>query len=418
MPGPIDTRIGKPVVAPTTTSTPATTPAAQTPVPPPPPKKPDTFTTTNTTKGPVTLETPAQSGPPSALGAPRARTVNGATLETARAAYPELARFAGTPLNDPLQQGIAKGQVRDVPKDVVVEGPSVFSPEARQKQPSGLGSLINKVCVWSSFQMATDRADRLRLGGDPTHLKLPAVSSKEMLALTRELGPDGKPKLMPGDMIACGCNGHTGHMIIYAGNDPKTGEPQIIHSMATADTQQSYLQIAGNALKAAFSSTGKVGVIKEGMAEFFDRFPRDSYVVLRDPRMTDEMRAKGLAHVATLVGKGYDYDLNQDNDAYYCSEMGVELLKAAYQGSGQQLPWVGTTAINEFTLTDQVAAPENFIASPDFQVTTGNASGYKNVEHIVKSYVSGIRAPGTPAPSQADLDKLVDKPQQTDFVGG
>jgi hypothetical protein len=246
------------------------------------------------------------------------------------------------------------------------------------------------------------------------------IPGAEVVALTKQLGPDGKPKLMPGDMILSGCNGHTGHMSIYIGDDPKTGQPQMIHAMATADTQQSWSMIVGNAVKAAVSDTGKVGVIKEGVAEFFDRFKRDSFLVVRDPRLTDEMRAKGLARVQELVGKGYDYDLNLNNDTYYCSEVGVEMLKAAYGGSGQTLPWLGTTSINKATLSDLVATPENFVASPDFVLTHGNETGWKSAEHIVQTHVSGIRAPGARVPSRADLEKVVpkDEPMPDPFNHG
>ena len=339
---------------------------------------------------------------------PRLRSIHGTPVETALAAHPHLAQFAGTTLANELTQGIAQGKVQNVPKDVVVEGPSAFSPESHLSPPGALGSAIDKVAVWTTFQLATDRADRLRLGGEPTHLKYPPLKGSEMVALTKELGPDGKPKLIPGDMVLCGGNGHTGHMAIYVGEDPATGEPQIIHSMATAETQQSWTMIPGNALK---PDSDKTGVIKEGLGAFFDRFERDSYVIVRDPRMTDEMRAKGLAHIKELLGKGYDYDLNLNNEGYYCSEMGVEMLEAAYEGSGRPLPWVGTTPINQATLSDLVAAPENFLASPDFTLTAGNKTGWAYAEQVVKTHVSGAHKPGAAAPTQADLEKVLPKPE-------
>jgi hypothetical protein len=419
MPGPIDNRIARPQIQPKTIQNPKASPLATPATVAAPDKPQDAFLGTTT---PRQAALDSLTVLPSSFGAPPVRMVNGSAVEAARATYPQLGELAGSTLAESLQKSIDKGSVKGVPDDVVVEGPSAFSPQAHRDPPSALASLINKVAVWTVFQSATSTADRLRLGGAPAHLGLPTVPGSELVALTKELGPDGKPKLMPGDMIINGCNGATGHMSIYIGDDPTTGQPQIIHAMGTADTQQSLTMIAGNAVKAAVSDTGKVGVIQEGLAGFFDRFDRDSYVVVRDPHLTDEMRAKGLAHVKELLGKGYDYDLNMSNDKYYCSEMGVEMMKAAYAGSGQPMPWVGTTSISRATLNDQVATPENFVASPDFVLTAGNKSGWAAAESIIKTHVLGIQTPGTPAPTQADLDALLPKPDPApstdDNLGG
>jgi hypothetical protein len=214
-----------------------------------------------------------------------------------------------------------------------------------------------------------------------------------MVQLT-EPGPHGEPPaLQPGDFIVNGVDGHAGHLSVYIGKDPKTGEPMIVHAMADAAGQQSYLQQLGNAVASPFASTGKVGVIKEGLAEFFDRYQRDTAFVLRDPRLTPEMRQAGIDRALSLVGKPYDYSLNMKNGAYYCSEMGVEFEKAAYQTSGKGLPWVGTSWIEQGVwpakIAQWVATPQNFAVSPDFQLTWANEAGQKDYLHDQQTYVVG-----------------------------
>jgi hypothetical protein len=228
-------------------------------------------------------------------------------------------------------------------------------------------------------------------------MKYPTVSAAEIVALTREPGPDGKPRLLPGDMIVNGCNGQLGHMSMYVGDDPKTGRPAIIHAMGTADTQQSLTDILDNVAHAlpGMPATGKVGVIEEGLDAFFDRFSRDTYVVVRDPRLTDDMRSQGLARVHDLLGKGYDYDLSMGDGRYYCSELGVELIKTAYSGTSLPLPWVGTTAIHRGPIQQFVATPENFVASPDLEITAGNATGVSMARQILGTYVSGAPSRST-----------------------
>jgi hypothetical protein len=238
-----------------------------------------------------------------------------------------------------------------------------------------------------------------------------------MVALTKELGPDGRPKLLPGDFIMNGGNGEAGHLTIYAGEDPKTGEPQIIHAMATAITQQSVTQFVANVGEATVedvvglgeavvnlvrkpkTSDGelraeeKMGVFREGLAEFFDRFHRDTVVVVRDPKLTDDMRRALLEAASRLVGKQYDYDFRRDNDAYYCTEVGIESLRGAYAESNLALPWVGTTPVDTWPVHDFVVKTENFMASPSFVVTHANGTGVKARQAVLDTYVSG--APNT-----------------------
>ena len=164
--------------------------------------------------------------------------------------------------------------------------------------------------------------------------------------------------------------------------------------------------------KAAVKTSGKVGVIQEGLGAFFDRFPREGYVVLRAPRMTLEMRERGLARLRELVGKGYDSELNLSNDAYSRSALAVEMFKAAYAGASEPRSWVGTRPVAMATITDDAATPENSAASPDFVVTAANGPGTKAPTRTLETYVldakgrqpprgHGRRAPGAGRPAAA-----------------
>ena len=280
-----------------------------------------------------------------------------------------------------------------LPEGRVVEGPSAFDDNSHAALPGKFEQAVEKGVVWFTFGLANRSADRLRLGGEATHLPLPRIKGADMEKLT-EAGPNGEPPtLQAGDFIVNGADGHAGHLSVYVGKDPASGKPMIIHAMADAEGQQSYLQQVGHAVEAPFKDTGKVGVIKEGLGEFFDRYPRDTAYVVRDPRLTPEMKQKGMERIQGLVGKPYDYSLNFKNDAYYCSEMAVEFEKAAYQDSGVSKPWVGTSWVSEGVwpakIEQWVATPQNFSVSPDFQLAWANEPGKQDWLHNQENYVVG-----------------------------
>jgi hypothetical protein len=352
----------------------------------------------------VTTPQDSFTEPLSRFGAPAARSVEGRLLPTATHRYPQLAQLAGKADSDVAQRGVKEGLFPGVPSDVIVEGPSAFSEASRRKAPDGLVHASNKVALWTSFQLASATADLFTLGDRPTHLVYPSLVGKDLARLTTEAGPDGRPKLLPGDFLLSGVDGGTSHLSIYIGDDPATGAPQLIHALATKLTQQSLPQLIGNITEAARTAdapadvgqatsgtAAKVGTFQEGVAEFFDRFHRDTYVVLRDPRLTDGMRQKGIEKLKTLRGTGYDYDLNQNNLQYYCSELAVVMLQDAYGDSGMKVPWVGTTPIDQLWFSDLVATPDNFLASPDFVATAMNETGRTAYERVVEGYVSGVR---------------------------
>ena len=131
-------------------------------------------------------------------------------------------------------------------------------------------------------------------------------------------------QLQPGDIILNGSGGGLTHAAVYAGNG------DIIHSMATNTTGRGFLGAAWDTIKRAFGHKPEnVGVIREKLGDFFDRYPRDTMVVMRNEDLSEEQRTKGMEKIETLVGAGYDYDFSAGDNTYYCTEIGIEFLKAA-----------------------------------------------------------------------------------------
>ena len=83
-------------------------------------------------------------------------------------------------------------------------------------------------------------------------------------------------QLEPGDIILNGSGGGLTHAAVYA------GDGEIIHSMATNTTGRGFLGAVWDTIKRAFGDKPEnVGVIKEKLGDFFDRYPRDTMVVMR-----------------------------------------------------------------------------------------------------------------------------------------
>ena len=101
-------------------------------------------------------------------------------------------------------------------------------------------------------------------------------------------------------------------------------------------------------------ATEKIGVIKESAAEFFERYPRDTYVIMRDPQITPEQAAQGVAKIESLVGKDYDYDFSAGDDDYYCTEIVMEYLEEA---KGKENAPIFTTTHEKYPglLTDRLS---------------------------------------------------------------
>lgn len=178
------------------------------------------------------------------------------------------------------------------------------------------------------------------------------------------------PKLHVGDKILCGTGGKVTHMLVYVGGG------KVIHSMATAKTRRGKLQRVGDAIRAIFHHPAKTGVIEEPLATFFDRYYRDSYVVLRDPQLTPAEAQKGVRAIQKLVGKRYDFDFEPGNDTYYCTEIGRRFDIAA-QGAGAAR--VGARPEHVALLLDRKAVvdPVDYLESPDLNVVVANAAAKK-----------------------------------------
>lgn len=327
----------------------------------------------------LALATAAQAG---------TRTINGEEVQTATSKYPTLAAVAGTVRAGSVQKQIDAGTMPGIPKDLYVEGPSAFSGDARRPPPAFVGRLLHKLTIWWKWQRASDPKDRWRFSGPPRHLPHPLLTSAEILALLEKTGADGRALLLPGDILISGIGGVATHVSLYVGKD-KAGVPTIVHAMATPKTQQSYPMLVVNVFESLLISKGKVGVFEESLGGFFERFQRDTYFVLRDPKLTDEMRARGIAKARELIGAGYDYDVNQSNDSLYCTELMIHHLRGAYAGTKLALPWVGTTAVHRLALEDFPVTMDNFLASPDFELTVANELGWAHVKNVVRTYVSG-----------------------------
>ncbi len=321
------------------------------------------------TSGPASMPAVGRTPPPAR------RTVHRDTFETASAKAPaELRQVAGT------------DAARDVRvKGFIVEGPNAFTPGLAEKA-TGNDTLTRAALSFTYQQPAT--------------LGLPKLRGADVEALTRP-GPNGEaPKLQPGDFIVTGRDGKGTHLAIYVGPDARAGAPSIVHAMAT---QHENMNAAWNAFEVGrLLTTGhaKTGVLREGLAEYFDRAGQDSVYVVRDPKMTPAMRERGLERLQGLLGKPYDYNLTFGDDALYCSETAVEFLKAAYAGSGERLPWIGTARVDESRLggwaaiKQWVARPENFGASPDLALTATLGKGDAAYKAVNEKYVSGARREG------------------------
>jgi len=315
--------------------------------------------------------------------------------------FAKLVKSAGTLHAKELQKLIGKGKLKDVPGDTVVEGPNVFS-KAFKNGHDPIRELLTHEIVKLTFAMSTDK-QRQWFGTD-SHVN--AVKGSDVASLADEIGPDGLPRLMPGDIIVNGIDHHEkdgssvphiGHASMYVGKQKngkpdENGEPTIIHAMATSTTDQT---IGGNLLQVLKEDVvppppgkGK-GVIKESVEGFFERFGRENYAVIRlnddrvtDPKLRAEMQKRGLQALEGAVGKPYDLTLRKGP---YCSYLAKVYQEAAYEGTGLQPPPIGTTWENG--VGAWVIEPENIVASRNATVTAGNSGGLQAVQNVLRNHV-------------------------------
>ncbi|MHC4392596.1 MAG: YiiX/YebB-like N1pC/P60 family cysteine hydrolase [Planctomycetota bacterium] len=223
---------------------------------------------------------------------------------------------------------------------------------------SAIGRGARHLITWYEFGIG---------GKDDAEDGLPRVTGQEI----RE---KMLPNLRPGDTILCGNNGGVSHAMLYL------GDGKMIHSMATEKTMRGHsgriMDVLTAPVDIALEGMGlkerKQGVFVENVADFFDRFERDSYVVMRNPDITPEQTTKGLDHVRDLIGKDYDWDFAPGNDSYYCTEVLGEFYRNAM---GDDAPRVGGTQQHYPLLhREAIVDPVDVLRSPDLQPVVANAN--------------------------------------------
>jgi hypothetical protein len=132
------------------------------------------------------------------------------------------------------------------------------------------------------------------------------------------------PLLEHGDIVLMGNNGVLSHVAVHV------GDGQLVHSMATEKTMRGWWGSMIDALKRPFRPAEVLtGVVEEAWVAFFERYERDTWIVVRHPAVDGDGRHRGVAHIRSLVGKAYDYDFTDDDDEYYCTEIVIEFLRTA-----------------------------------------------------------------------------------------
>ena len=181
--------------------------------------------------------------------------------------------------------------------------------------------------------------------------------------------------MKPGDIILNGNNGGLSHAAMYV------GDGDIVHAMATEKANLGVLGSLWNTIsmpvKKLFGATEKIGVIKESAAEFFERYPRDTYVIMRDPQITPEQASQGVAKIESLVGKDYDYDFSAGDDDYYCTEIVMEYLEEA---KGKENAPIFTTTHEKYPglLDRQIVDPKNMLVSSALEPVIANDAAQRN----------------------------------------
>ena len=265
---------------------------------------------------------------------------------------------------------------------------------------------------------------------------LRGISGSEVEAFTRP-GRNGEPApLQPGDALLCGGGGDGGltHCILYAGpapaNHPDAGQPMIIHALATLKEGESREEWIADKLRKIEHNLGydvgvsdqrfdnRTGVLYERLGDFFNRYHRDSIMILRDPTITEPAQiAKGLDACLRMTGYDaatgtidaatrvpYDYKLAPDDLvtlpqpgepygrrqylAKYCTEIYLAFNYEAHDRQRDQLPYVGTAHYNESSPLGTfgvhqtfIAEPEDLAVSPDFtRVLVAGGGGHALVE--------------------------------------
>ncbi len=200
------------------------------------------------------------------------------------------------------------------------------------------------------------------------------VAAKERIA--GETMEEEMRTAKPGDILLCGGGGALTHVALYL------GEGQILHSMATSINGRSFgervmdtLEIVSG-LDITRADSYKIGVIRESVKDFFNRFERDSFAIMRPTKLSNDRVKRGLEKVKKLEGQSYDYDFVPQNEAFYCSEIITEFMHAA----GQQDFSISANQINFKLMNrtilerDALVEPSNFLRSPHLTLIKKSAN--------------------------------------------
>jgi hypothetical protein len=171
--------------------------------------------------------------------------------------------------------------------------------------------------------------------------------------LPRLRGPAMAPlvaRARPGDAVLLGNNGVLTHVAVYA------GEGEIVHAMATEKTMRGWFGALIDAVRRWFGrAETHVGVLRERLDGFVDRYERDTWVLTRFPGLSDDQVARGLDRVRGLVGQPYDYGFRDANEAWYCTELVDAFARAA---DPEHPPvWVRKAVQVPLLLDEQVIEP-------------------------------------------------------------
>lgn len=223
--------------------------------------------------------------------------------------------------------------------------------------------------------------------------KLRGICGAEVEALTR----GDAPALRPGDALVNGGGGDPSHVCLYEGKDER-GRPTILHAMATNKEGASARERRRDALRLPLTGS-LTGVLRERLGDFFDRYHRDTVVVLRLPGLDDEQIERGLRRAGDFLGAPYDYKLSPGDDAIYCTELYLEYWKAAL--GGLRLPYAGTsyheggTTHGVIGVKAFICEPSHLLVSPHVELGAALGGGAAAVETMFSTHVLGPGAART-----------------------
>ncbi len=179
------------------------------------------------------------------------------------------------------------------------------------------------------------------------------------------------PTLVDGDIVLMGNNGLLSHVGVHV------GDGVLVHSMATEKTMRGWWGSWGDALRRLLGMSERfTGVMEERWADFFDRYERDTWVVLRHPDLDGPARQRGVERVQSLVGRDYDYDFTEGDDEYYCTEIVVEYLQAALEGPAPK--FVSRRVRIPLLVDSQVIEPASLLDEPSLVPVAHNAAAELN----------------------------------------